>query len=119
MILFIFCMSVVIFIYTFVFELFKDKENIGTYQLLGLNKKEIIVIYVCYLMIIVLIGILLGCGGAYLELLYNYGFVHKIIFYILPILLCLFIMTFVFFISIMPLLYLVKRNAFENKLTRD
>lgn len=116
---FLVAMSIIIFIYTFAFEMFKDKENIGTYQLLGLNIKEIITIYMFHLLILIFIGFVLGCSGAYLELIYNYGFIHKLIFYILPIILCLLIIVFVVVISMIPLLYLVKRNAFENKVARD
>lgn len=109
----------VIYIYTSAFELYKSKEDIGTYQLLGLRVSEMMFMYLSQVIVIILIGFALGGCAAFLELIYNYGYIHDWYFYIIPIFMCVLIMLVIGSIALIPMIILVRRNAFENRLTRD
>ena len=109
----------VIYIYTSAFELYKSKEDIGTYQLLGCRLPEMMLMYLTQVIVIVVSGFIFGGCAALLELIYNYGYIHAWYFYIIPIFVCVLIMLVIGSIALTPMIILVRRNAFENKLTRD
>lgn len=122
---FIIILLAIIYIYQFVFELLKQREDIGTYQLLGMTHKEIWLIYFYKALLIGVVGLL--CGGVYYFLdgyheyqsLSNEGLFYQIST-LLPTMLLAFIVVIVMIvISLIPLRGILKRGAFENKNIRE
>lgn len=123
-ILFIICIAV-IYIYQFSFELWKQREDIGTYQLLGLTKKEIWQIYFYKSFIISLIGLVAGGIYHFLDFYYTYQSLkyEAILFHpstIIPtILIALLINVMIICISLIPLYGITKKDGLENKNTKE
>lgn len=115
----------VIYIYQFIFELLKQKEDIGSYQLLGLTSQEIGQIYFYKSLIAVAIGFIGGVIYYILDMYYKYqSFLQES--YVLSfealmptILFGFVIVMIVLMISLLPLRNIVKKDAFENKNTRE
>lgn len=115
----------VIYIYQFIFELLKQKEDIGSYQLLGATKIEIGKIYFDKSMIIAFIGFALGVIWDFFDIYYTYQsltiatiFLDKSILAIIYILVFI-VMAIIVVLSLLPLRRILKRNALENKNTRE
>ncbi|MEG0276646.1 MAG: FtsX-like permease family protein [Coprobacillus sp.] len=115
----------IIYIYQFSFELLKQKEDIGTLQLLGLQKREIRNIYFYKSLIVGGIGMILGILYYYLEC---YDLLKKMNSeYILSnpttiaihVIISLIIITIIICISLIPLRYILKSDGLENKNTRE
>lgn len=118
------CFSIV-YIFQYSFELYKQKEDIGSYQLLGFTKKEVASIYFCKSFIIGMIGLI--CVGIYFYLdiyytykaLINYQYIFSIVNIVFMILGAVFIIVIISFISLYPLLFILKNEGIENKYTRE
>lgn len=115
----------IIYIYQFSFELLKQKEDIGSYQLLGFTHKEIRSIYFYKSLIIGFIGFLFGMIYYLLDIYYKYyslismkylftGITNMIVFIV-----SFMIIVFIIALSLTPLYYILKKDAFENKNTRE
>lgn len=121
---FIVCIAI-IYIYQFSFELWKQREDIGTYQLLGLTKKEIWQIYFYKSFIISLFGIVAGGIYHFLDFYYTYqSLKYEVILFqpstIIPtILIALLVNMIMICISLIPLYGITKKDGLENKNIKD
>ena len=123
--LLIICCISVIYIYLYSFEIWKQREDIGSFQLLGLSKNEIFKIYFYKSFIICMFGI--TCGGIYyfLDLYYKYHalinmqYIFSLYLIVFTILCSMMIIILISFISLIPLKGILKKDAFENKNTRE
>lgn len=114
-----------IYIYQFTNELFKQKEDIGTYQLLGFTHKEIFQIYFYKSLIIASFGFIAGAIYYTLDCYYKYHSLsyehllwqpHAIFFIgIFTIILIIVIIS----ISLLPLTHILKNDGLQNKYTND
>lgn len=118
-------MMAVIYIYQFGFELLKQRENIGTYQLLGLTKNEIWSIYFYKALMVVGIGMTIGTVYHLLDYYYMTRSLSSFAIVFAPTTLLLnFVITLVLFIcilvvSLLPMFSITKRFGLENKNIRE
>lgn len=118
------CFSIV-YIFQYSFELYKQREDIGSYQLLGFTRNEVASIYFCKSFIIGMIGLI--CGGVYFYLdiyyiykgLIDYQYIFSVINIGLIILGAIFAIVVISFISLYPLLFILKNEGVENKYMRE
>lgn len=113
-----------IYVCQYGYETIKQKEDIGSYQLLGMTGKELSKIYFYKSFIIALFGMLVGC--IYDGLVWYYNHALKtitidviIVSFAVPYVITILMIAFISIMSLIPLIHIVKHNAFENKLTRD
>lgn len=115
----------IVYIYQFIFELWKQSEDIGSYQLLGLTHKEIGSIYFFKSLMIVLIGYVLGIFIYLLEINFKiqsyalFHVAHNFIITYISGLIGLGVVIAVMILSLLPLRNIVQKDAFENKNTRE
>lgn len=106
----------VIYAYQLAYEIMKQREMIGTYQLIGLTKKEIVSIYGLKSLYISLIGYGLALFFSFstgINVMFDMTMI--ITMAITPI---IFIIIFNI-ISLMPLLTILKKTGLENKHFRE
>lgn len=113
----------IVYIYQFIFEILKQREDIGSYQLLGMTCHEIWQIYFYKSVFIGMIGIFCGSIFYFLNEFYAYyslsienGLMMSLF---LGFLVALFVIVIVVIISLIPLRYIVKRDAFDNKNVKE
>ncbi len=115
----------IIYIYQFIFELYKQKEDIGCYQLLGLTHKEIGSIYFFKSLITIMIGFIFGSIYYGLDIYYKYNALMEMeyIFHVNTSLIIIgvsfIVVMMILIISLLPLKGILKKDAFENKNTRE
>lgn len=115
----------VIYIYQFIFEILKQREDIGSYQLLGLTHKEIWSIYLFKSIIIISIGFVLGTLY-YLSDIYIIYKEYSLEQFALTfenlcpaIILGVIVIIIILLLSLSPLRYIMKKEGFENKNIRE
>lgn len=118
------CMALFIFVYQYIFELFKQKEDIGSFQLLGMTKKEIGRIYFYKVFIVTFIAFMIATLYKLedIHLSYQIDYVLKIFkFSVLfkPISLVLLVMIGVCLVSVMPIVMILNNSGLENKSIKD
>lgn len=118
------CMALFIFVYQYIFELFKQKEDIGSFQLLGMTKKEIGMIYFYKVFIVTFIAFMIATLYKLedIHLSYQIDYVLKIFkFSVLfkPISLVLLVMIGVCLVSVMPIVMILNNSGLENKSIKD
>lgn len=118
------CMALFIFAYQYMFELFKQKEDIGSFQLLGMTKKEIGMIYFYKVFIIVFIAFVIATLYKLedIHLSYQMAYVLKIFKFsvlVKPISLVLLVMIGVCLVSVMPIVMILNNSGLENKNLKD
>lgn len=110
----------IIYLYQAMFELLKEREDIGSYQILGLTNKEISKIYFYKLCYINSIGLLIGLGYFIMDKTYQYSFdaVMKIpvLFAVIISVMSLFVLSM---LSLLPLRFILHNSGIENKNWRD
>lgn len=115
----------IVYIYQFVFELLKQREDIGSYQLLGLTHKEIWQIYFYKSFITIGIGYSLGLIYYIVDMYYRYQPSLKVQYVLdwqgllLVIVFGLLVVIIILLISLFPLRIIVKNDAFVNKNARE
>lgn len=115
----------VIYVYQLAYEVIKEKENIGTYQLLGLRKREIWWIYASKSFLIAAIGFMIGILYYFANLNMD-EYYHTIIqIFISPVALIsqigisLLIIIMLIFLSLLPIYSLLRKDGLENKHLRE
>jgi len=117
--------AAMIYIYQFSFELSKEREDIGNYQLLGLTHQEIRSIYFYKSIFIAGIGMIFGTLYHFLDVYYKYyeltarDYLFYIPSYIFVIIFGCMIILMIVLLSLIPLHYILKNDAFENKNVRE
>lgn len=115
----------IIYIYQFSFELLKQKEDIGSYQLLGFTHKEIRSIYFYKSLIIGFIGFLFGMIYYFLDIYYRYyslvamQYLFEVTLNVIMLIISFIIVVLIIALSMIPLYYILNKDAFENKNTRE
>ncbi len=114
-----------IYMYQLSYEILKQRYTIGSYQLIGLRKIEIWLIYAYKSMLIAFIGFICAIYYHFADMMIQYGanggwhiFMDGIplIKQILPVL----VMIFIFIsISLFPLYYILKNDGLENINVKD
>lgn len=112
----------IIYIYQLSYEILKQRETIGTYQLLGMRKFEIWRIYVYKSGMIALIGFVYAVYYHFADIYLNYG-LNNIYFtpthfwlQLLPSL--LFILSLIV-LSLLPIYSILRKDGLENKNIRE
>lgn len=117
---YIFLMSlIVVYIFLFSLESLHHKEDIGTYQLIGMTSKEIKHVYFYKSFIISFVGFILG--GIYYMLTY-YSLIRSkdvINYLVLPPIITWIVLMVIIVLSLISLHTVLKGSGFDNKLTRD
>ena len=115
----------IIYIYQMYFELYKQREDIGSYQLLGMTHREIESIYIYQSLIMIVIGFILGMIYNLLDLYYTFQSLYELQYVLsfdkmmIVIVFGLMIICIVFILSVLPLKRIVKNDAFTNKNVRE
>lgn len=111
----------VIYIYQFIFELFNQKEDIGTFQLLGFLHKEIWQIYFYKSLYISIVGFGMGLFCYSLNCFYRYpsysAMMWKTIYSSSFIVLGVVVVMLV--VSLLPLHRILQKEGLENKMSRE
>ena len=110
---------IIMYIFLFSLETLHHKEDIGTYQLMGVLSKEIKLIYFYKSLIIAFLGFVSG-GFWYMLSYYSIIRAKNIVQYLVipPVITC-FVIIIVVILSMISLHFVLKRDAFDNKMTRD
>ena len=115
----------IIYIYQMYFELYKQREDIGSFQLLGMTHLEIESIYIYQSLIMIVIGFILGMIYNLLDLYYTFQSLYELQYVLsfdkmmIVIVFGLMIICIVFILSVLPLKRIVKNDAFTNKNVRE
>ena len=110
---------IVIYVFLSSLDIFHQKEDIGTYQLIGMSFKEIKSIYFYKSLIISFVSIVCA-GGCYLLKYYEYARYQNIYqYFVIPPVITIIIVFVTIWFIVYPLSFILKKDAFENKLTRD
>lgn len=116
----------VVYIYQFAYEIYKQRDDIGSYQLLGMTTHEIWKIYFYKSLFIGLVGFISGGIYNFLDRYYIYQgmseYLDRImsISYILPVVLISLVIVILFMVlSLIPLWSILRNEAFDNKNVRE
>ncbi len=110
---------IIMYIFLFSLETLHHKEDIGTYQLMGVLSKEIKLIYFYKSLIIAFLGFVSG-GFWYILSYYSIIRAKNVMQYlVIPPAITCFVIMLVVILSMISLHFVLKRDAFENKMTRD
>ena len=110
---------IIVYIFLSSLDTLHHKEDIGTYQLMGMIFKEIKAIYIYKSLLIGIIGLVFG-SGCYLLKYYEYVRYQTIYQYlVIPPIITIIALIIIIYLSLLPINFVLKREAFDNKLTRD
>ena len=112
----------IIYIYQMNFELYKQREDIGSYQLLGMTHREIESIYIYQSLMMIVIGFLLGLIYYLLDQYSTFQSLNYVLSFdkmMIVIVFGLMMISIVFILSVLPLKRIVKNDAFTNKNIRE
>lgn len=115
----------VIYIFQMIFEIIKQREDIASFQLLGLTHKEIYQIYFFKSLYISFIGLIIGSGYYFLDIYYQYQSLTQIDQLFAPLSIFIHIISVILLMNIVnclilvPLKHILSQDAFENKNIRE
>lgn len=109
----------IIYVYLHFFKLLNQKEEVSTYQLIGMTSKEISMIYFIESFLYCFIGCIAGLLFYILNAQYYYGLYSLQNTVLISLAVTIGIVIITIFLSVVPLKAVMKRDAFENKMARD
>lgn len=118
------CVALFIFVYQYIFELFKQKEDIGSFQLLGFTKKEIGSIYFFKSLMIMSISFIIATLYQLEDIYRSYNIaqvlkIFKVSVLAIPIFVVLMIMIIICLVSLLPIVIILNNSGLENKVLKE